>query len=228
MSALAEIAEQRGLVVIEDAAQAHGATQAGQAVGSAGSMAATSFYPGKNLGAYGDAGAVVTNSAEFARMVRLLGDHGSERKYEHAELGFNSRMDTLQAVVLRAKLRRLAAWNELRRQAAIRYNELLSGIPEITLPRIAVGNLHVWHLYVIQISRRDHVLEALQAQGVQAGIHYPVPVHLQPAFRSNGYGPGDFPVAEAAAGRIISLPLYPQITARQQQFVTNALRRAIT
>jgi dTDP-4-amino-4,6-dideoxygalactose transaminase len=227
MKVLSDIAERSGLMVIEDAAQAHGAIQWGSPVGSFGAAVATSFYPGKNLGAYGDAGAVLTNSAELARMARLIGDHGSEERYAHVHLGFNSRMDSLQAVVLRAKLCRLADWNVRRRAAAKLYHELLAGIDEVALPRTMAGNEHVWHLYVIQVPRRDHVIEVLRSHGVHAGIHYPAPVHLQPPFRVYGYGPGDFPVSEAAAKRIISLPLYPQITPDQQQAVADALRHAL-
>jgi dTDP-4-amino-4,6-dideoxygalactose transaminase len=227
MKTLAEFAGEHGLAIVEDAAQSHGATQCGNPAGTLGLAAATSFYPGKNLGAYGDAGAVVTNSDAVARKVRLLGDHGSERKYVHAELGFNSRMDSLQAVVLRAKLRRLADWNERRRQAAIRYHRLLAELDDVILPRTAPDNVHVWHLYVVQVPRRDHVVEFLRERGIQAAIHYPEPVHLLPAFRSYGYGPGDFPVAEEAATRILSLPLYPQITPDQQRAVTDALRQAL-
>jgi dTDP-4-amino-4,6-dideoxygalactose transaminase len=227
MKELSDIAVKQSLVVIEDAAQAHGASQGTVPVGSFGKAAALSFYPGKNLGAYGDAGAVLTNSAALARKVRLLGDHGSEQKYVHAELGFNSRMDSLQAVVLRAKLRRLADWNEQRCRAANRYHELLGELEDVVLPRTAPGNLHVWHLYVVQVPRRDHVLEVLHEQGVGAGIHYPVPLHLQPAFRQLGHGPGDFPVAEAAASRLLSLPLYPHITSEQQGAVVDALRIAL-
>jgi dTDP-4-amino-4,6-dideoxygalactose transaminase len=227
MKELADGAAKQGVAVIEDAAQSQGASQNGESAGSYGQAAAVSFYPGKNLGAYGDAGAVVTNSAALARKVRLLGDHGSEHKYVHSDLGFNSRLDSIQAVVLRAKLRRLADWNERRRQAAERYRELLAGLDEVILPRTAPGNVHVWHLYVVQVPRRDQVLEELQERGIRAAIHYPVPVHLQPAFRRYGYGPGDFPVAEAAAGRIISLPMYPHITAGQQRVVAEALRVAL-
>ena len=216
----------RGAVIIEDAAQAHGATQSGLA-GSFGLLAGVSFYPGKNLGAYGDAGAVLTESAEHAQRVRLLGDHGSERRYEHVTIGFNSRLDALQAVVLRAKLRRLAADNLARRQAASHYAELLADLPEVLLPRTAPGNEHVWHLYTIRVPRRDHVLRCLHDERIGAAIHYPVPVHLQPAFRHLGYGPGDFPVAEAAATQLLSLPLYPQITPEQQARVASAVRRAL-
>ena len=227
MAAIADITAQRGTVIIEDAAQAHGATQGGRPAGSFGLLAGVSFYPGKNLGAYGDAGAVLTESAEHARRVRLLGDHGSERRYEHLTIGFNSRLDALQAVVLRAKLRGLVADNQARRQAASHYAELLAGLPEVILPRTAPGNEHVWHLYTIRVPRRDDVLRRLQDEGIGAGIHYPVPVHLQPAFRHLGYGPGDFPVAEAAARQLLSLPLYPQITREQQVRVADAVRRAL-
>ncbi len=228
MDALAGIAAEHGLPLIEDAAQAQGATQDGRTPGSSSVAAATSFYPGKNLGTYGDAGAVVTNLADIGRRVRLLGDHGSERKYEHEILGFNSRMDALQAAVLRVKLRRLSDWNERRRRAAIRYEEMLADLDEVVLPRTAPGNGHVWHLYVIQVPRRDEVLKSLTEQGIGAGIHYPIPVHLQPPFRAYGYGRGDFPVVEAAADRILSLPMYPHITVEQQQAVAAALRRALT
>lgn len=227
MAAIAEVAGRQGTMIIEDAAQAHGATQGGRPAGSFGLLAGVSFYPGKNLGAYGDAGAVLTESAEHARQVRLLGDHGSERRYEHVTIGFNSRLDTFQAVVLRARLRRLAAGNEARRQASRRYSELLADIPDVTLPMTAPGNEHVWHLYVIRVPHRDHILRCLHDEGIQAGIHYPVPVHLQPAFRHFGYGPGDFPVAEGAAAQLLSLPLYPQITEEQQVRVVDAVRRAL-
>jgi dTDP-4-amino-4,6-dideoxygalactose transaminase len=227
MQPLADIASEHGAMLVEDAAQCHGAAQDGSSAGTFGVAAAVSFYPGKNLGAYGDAGAVLTNTEAVARSIRLLGDHGCERKYVHSELGFNSRLDTLQAVVLRAKLRRLADWNQKRLEAAQRYHELLAGLDDVILPRTAPGNLHVWHLYVIQVPRRDQVLRVLNEQGIQASVHYPVPVHLQPAFRRYGYGPGDFPVAEAAAARILSLPLYPQIEPDQQRIVADAVRRAV-
>ncbi|MBO2454972.1 DegT/DnrJ/EryC1/StrS family aminotransferase [Actinomadura barringtoniae] len=213
-----------GPPVLEDAAQSQGAERDG--TGLFGAIAATSFYPGKNLGAYGDGGAVVTDSDELARKVRLLRDHGSERKYHHEIVGFNSRLDTLQAVVLRAKLRRLAGWNEQRRTAAARYHELLADLPDVVLPPPA-GEDHVWHLYVIRVPRRDEVAGRLGELGVRTGVHYPVPVHLQPAFRHLGHAPGDFPVAEAAAGEILSLPMFPQITEEQQLQVADALRKSL-
>ncbi|WP_214409866.1 DegT/DnrJ/EryC1/StrS family aminotransferase [Sphaerisporangium fuscum] len=224
MAALHEIAERHGLTVVEDGAQSQGSRQEGRPpVG----LAATSFYPGKNLGAYGEAGAVLTSSPALARAVRMLTSHGSEVKYQHETLGFNSRLDTLQAVVLRAKLKRLAGWNDLRRAAADRYERLLSGVEGVRLPKVAPGNLHVWHLYVIRVPERDRVLAGLQEAGVQAQIHYPVPVHLQPAFRGLGYGPGDFPVAEASAGEILSLPMHPHLTADQQEQVAETLDKVL-
>jgi dTDP-4-amino-4,6-dideoxygalactose transaminase len=227
MAPLAEIASEHGIPIIEDAAQSHGASQDGKRPASYGVAAAVSFYPGKNLGAYGDAGAVLTNSDAIARSVRLLGDHGSEQKYLHEQLGFNSRLDSLQAVVLLAKLRKLEEWNERRRAAAARYAELLDGLDEVVLPQTAPGNVHAWHLYVIQVPNRDQVLENLHGKGIHAGVHYPVPVHLQPAFRACGYAPGDFPMTETAASRILSLPLYPHITPEQQSVVADGLRQAL-
>jgi dTDP-4-amino-4,6-dideoxygalactose transaminase len=215
------------IIIIEDAAQAQGAVRGGRPAGGLGLLAATSFYPGKNLGAAGDAGAVLTEDAELARRVRLLGAHGSERKYVHESLGFNSRLDTLQAVVLRAKLARLAQWNQARTAAAARYGELLGGDPRVRLPATLSGNVHVWHLYVVRVPDRDAVLARLHDQGVGAGIHYPVPLHLQPAFAGLGHAAGDFPVAEQAAGEILSLPLYPHITPGQQERVAEALRGAL-
>jgi dTDP-4-amino-4,6-dideoxygalactose transaminase len=213
----------RGVPIVEDAAQAHGARRHGRAAGGLGVIAATSFYPGKNLGAYGDAGAVLTDDDELARRVRLLGAHGSAAKYEHEQLGFNSRLDTLQAVVLRAKLRRLADWNEQRREAAARYDELLADLPAVGVPVTLAGNEHVWHLYVVRLPHRDEALRRLQQRGIAAAIHYPVPVHLQPAFRFLGHRPGAFPVAERAAREILSLPLYPGITGEQQARVVDAI-----
>jgi dTDP-4-amino-4,6-dideoxygalactose transaminase len=227
MKPIQALAEAADLVVVEDAAQSQGAAHDGRPSGSWGRLAATSFYPGKNLGAYGDAGAVLTDSAELAHRVRLLGNHGSARKYEHSTLGFNSRLDGLQAVVLRAKLAKLAVWNARRRSAAARYDALLAPVDGVVRPQTLPGNEHVWHLYVIRVPNRDEVLRKLGEAGIGAGIHYPVPVHMQPAFGDLGYGPGDFPVAEQAAGEILSLPLYPQITEEQQVRVVEAVRRAL-
>jgi dTDP-4-amino-4,6-dideoxygalactose transaminase len=215
------------VAIVEDAAQSQGARRNGVASGSAGRIAATSFYPGKNLGAYGDAGAVTTSDAELATAVRLLGAHGSPRKYEHPVLGFNSRLDALQAVVLSVKLRRLDDWNEERRAAAKRYESLLAGVDGVVLPVVADRSEPVWHLYVVQVDRRDEVLAELNADGIGAGIHYPTPVHLTGAFAGLGKGPGSFPVAEAMGERILSLPMYPGLTAEQQERVAAALSAAV-
>ena len=223
MAPLHALAAAHGLAVIEDAAQAQGATQHGAGIGTGSLAAATSFYPGKNLGAYGDGGAVVCDADQVAAAVKLLGNHGSARKYVHETLGFNSRLDTLQAVVLSAKLRRLDGWNAARQAAASVYDALLAG-SAVRTPVVAAGNAHVWHLYVVRVARRDAVLEALQAEGVGAAIHYPVPVHRQPAF-ADAAEVGSAPVAERAADEILTLPLFPGITAAQQERVAEVLLR---
>ncbi|GGW29221.1 DegT/DnrJ/EryC1/StrS family aminotransferase [Streptomyces griseoloalbus] len=217
--------------VVEDAAQCQGATRDGRTPGGGG-VAATSFYPGKNLGAYGDAGAVLTDDEELAGRVRAIANHGGVAKYRHDVPGFNSRLDALQAVVLRAKLTRLADANTARRAAAARYDALLAGLEaagRVVLPVTAPGNAHVWHLYVVQITGadRDAVVGKLNAEGIGAGVHYPDPVHLTPAYRHLGHARGDFPHAEKAAGRMLSLPLYPQITPDQQQRVVDVLAHAL-
>ncbi|WP_305784087.1 DegT/DnrJ/EryC1/StrS family aminotransferase [Symbioplanes lichenis] len=213
-----------GVAVVEDAAQCQGATRHGRGAGADG-IASTSFYPGKNLGAYGDAGAVVTADEELATTVRTLGSHGGLAKYRHDLIGMNSRLDGLQAVVLRAKLTRLARWNELRRAAAARYDELLADL-DVVRPVTLGGNEHVWHIYGIRVpgGRRDEVLSRMHAAGVGAAIHYPFPVHATGAFAYLG---GSFPNAEAAAGELLSLPIYPQITEDQQARVASALASAL-
>jgi dTDP-4-amino-4,6-dideoxygalactose transaminase len=217
--------EAHGIPVVEDAAQSQGAARDGRRL--FGRLATTSFYPGKNLGAAGDAGAVTTQDEEIARAVRVMASHGSPSKYVHDVIGLNSRLDTVQAVVLRAKLRRLAGWNENRRKAAERYGWLLASVPGVTLPSSAPGNLDVWHLYVVQVDHRDNVLQALHAAGVEAGIHYPTAVHLTRAYAHLGHPRGRFPVTEAAADRILSLPLFPQISPEQQEHVCSTLRAAL-
>lgn len=223
--------------VVEDGAQSQGASREGRTAGSGG-IAATSFYPGKNLGAYGDAGAVLTDDQELADLVRAIANHGGVAKYRHDVPGFNSRLDGLQAVVLRAKLARLAEWNQARRDAAARYDALLADLAaagRLSLPVTAEGNVHVWHLYVVRITGggadpaadRDAVVGKLNAAGIGAGVHYPAPVHLTPAYAGLGHRRGDFPVAERAADEILSLPLYPQITEDQQQQVVTALAAAL-
>ncbi|WP_433318555.1 DegT/DnrJ/EryC1/StrS family aminotransferase [Micromonospora chersina] len=221
----------RDVAIVEDAAQCQGATRHGRGAGVDG-IAATSFYPGKNLGAYGDAGAVVAADAGLATAVRTLGSHGGLKKYTHDVIGVNSRLDGLQAVVLRAKLARLAGWNALRRTAAARYDALLAGL-DVVRPTTLPGNEHVWHIYCVRVpgdglpGRRDEVLARLNAAGVGAAVHYPVPVHLTGAFAGLGYGAGAFPVAERIGPELLSLPIYPQITAEQQERVVESLAAAL-
>jgi dTDP-4-amino-4,6-dideoxygalactose transaminase len=224
---IGDVAAAAGAIVVEDAAQAHGARRHGRPAGGLGLASGTSFYPGKNLGAYGDAGAVLTDDAELARRVRAIANHGSSQRYHHELPGVNSRLDTVQAVVLRAKLPYLNPWNRARQEAARRYDRMLRGLPAVRRPSTLDGNDHVWHLYVVRVPERDQVLDRLRRAGVGAGVHYPVPVHLQPAFRWLGYGPGDFPVAEAAAAEVLSLPLFPGITTAQQERVVAELERAL-
>jgi dTDP-4-amino-4,6-dideoxygalactose transaminase len=224
VEALVPLAAHRGLALVEDAAQAQGARRYGRSAGSLGHIAGTSFYPGKNLGAAGDAGAVTTNDPILADMVRLLAAHGSVVKYVHEIVGFNSRLDALQAIVLRAKLQRLAEWNARRRAAARLYGELLEGTPGIRTPKSQPGNEDVWHLYVIRAEQRDRVQAALAAAGIGCGIHYPTPVHLTDAFAYLGYHLGDFPVAEEAATQLLSLPMFPHITPEQQELVAEVVR----
>jgi dTDP-4-amino-4,6-dideoxygalactose transaminase len=226
LDAVFEIAERRDLIVIEDAAQAHGARYKGRRVGPLGRAGCFSFYPGKNLGAYGEGGAVVTNDSEVARRVRLLRDHGSEQKYRHEIVGYNFRLEGIQGAVLGVKLNHLDRWNELRRAHAARYRELLAPLEDagmLTLPRETADAEHVYHLFCIQSEGRDALQRFLSAAGVQTGIHYPVPVHLQPAYSSLGHKEGDFPRAERQARRLLSLPMFAELTERQLAYVADAL-----
>lgn len=227
MEQICSIADKHGLAVVEDAAQSQGALRNGKGSGSFGTVAGTSFYPGKNLGAFGDAGAVITQSDDIAKKVRALRNYGSEIKYHHPETGFNSRLDTLQAAVLSAKLKRLDAWNEQRRRAAALYEQLLGEVAGIKTPSTLAGNVHVWHLYVIEVDNRDGVLAELNSKGIGAGIHYPTPIHLHGAFAHLGQSEGSFPVAEASASRILSLPIFPGITDSQVDEVADSLMKAI-
>lgn len=227
MERVEAFAKAHNLLVMEDAAQAQGAKRNGKTAGTFGFASGTSFYPGKNLGAYGDGGAVTTQSDDVAKKVRALRNYGSEVKYHHPETGFNSRLDTLQAVVLRAKLKRLADYNSKRRAAAERYHALLRDVRDVVLPRTVAGNEHIWHIYAVRVPRRNAVLKHLNANGVGAGIHYPVPIHLQGAFKHLGHKVGDFPVAEAAANDMVSLPIYPELLPAQQEAVVRALAAAL-
>lgn len=224
MAAINAIAAAHGLAVVEDAAQAHGATLHGARAGTLGQIGCFSFYPGKNLGAYGDAGAVTTADPVLAEKVRLLRNHGRRAKYVHEQVGFGERLDTLQAAVLLAKLPHLEGWTAARRRLAARYDALLAGL-EIVLPRTAPGVEPSWHLYVIRTARRDALLRFLKANGVEAGVHYPLPLHLQPAYAAPGHARGDLPVTEAVADSCLSLPLYPEMTDAQQERVAALVRR---
>ncbi len=221
--------EHGALKVIEDAAQAQGARRNNRVAGTWGLGAATSFYPGKNLGAAGDAGAITTNDDGVATRVRALRNYGGATKYVHPETGFNSRLDSLQAVVLSAKLKHLAEGNARRRAAAERYVSLLRNVRDVRLPRVAAGNESVWHLYPIRVpaKARDRVVASMQSAGVAVGVHYPTPIHLQGAFATHAHRVGDFPVAEARAAELISLPMYPELSADQQAHVADALTRAL-
>ncbi len=222
MDEILAIARQHGLRVIEDAAQAHAAEYRGKRCGNMGDLGCFSFFPGKNLGCFGDGGMVTTNDPALAARIRRLRDHGRTSKYEHVEPGWGYRLDALQAAILAAKLPHLEAWTESRRAAAQRYNELLKN-SEVVLPVELPGNRHVYHLYVIRTPQRDALYRHLTAQGIGVGIHYPVPLHLQPVHRAMGLGPGTFPVAETAAAQVLSLPLYAEITPEQQARVVAEL-----
>lgn len=226
MDRLASMARHHGLALIEDAAQAHGAELNGRRAGSLGHAACFSFYPGKNLGGYGDGGAVVTDDPGLAAKVRKLRDHGRSSKYVHDELGFGHRLDALQAAILAAKLPHLDAANQARRRLARRYDELLADT-DLVLPVEAPGAHSVYHLYVVRTPRRDELVAALHDEGIEAGVHYPLPLHLQPAYQFLGYTRGTFPVAEAAAEQVLSLPLFPEMTAEQQDRVVQGIKQAI-
>jgi dTDP-4-amino-4,6-dideoxygalactose transaminase len=223
MAPLLELARAHGLFVVEDAAQAHGAMCEGRGCGTLGDLACFSFYPGKNLGAYGDAGAVSGRDLAALARVRSLRDHGRSSKYRHETVGFGERLDAVQAAVLRVKLRHLDGWTAARRSHAARYRQLLAGLP-IQLPQEAAGVQHVYHLYVIRTERRDPLLASLKARGIEAGVHYPLPVHLQPAFQYLGGLKGQLPETERAAAEVLSLPLYPELEDAQLRHVTETIR----
>ncbi len=223
MDPIREIARRRGLVVIEDAAQAHGGEYHGRRAGSLGDLACFSFYPGKNLGAYGEGGMVVTDNPDYAKKIRMLRDWGAEKKYHHVLKGFNYRLEGIQGAVLRVKLRHLEAWTEGRRAAAARYDRLLAGSGVVT-PQPKPYNRHVYHVYAVRSPNRAAWQEALQAQGIQTGIHYPFPVHLLPSHQDLGYKAGDFPHSERAADEVLSLPMFAELTAAQCETVAAAVR----
>ena len=223
MDPIRAIARQHGLVVIEDACQAHGAEYRGTRTGGLGDMACFSFYPGKNLGAYGEGGMVVTDDPAFARTIRMLRDWGAEKKYEHVLKGYNFRLEGIQGAVLRVKLRHLEAWTEARRAAARRFDEALRGV--VPTPEALSHNRHVYHIYAIRTQDRTAWQRILTAEGIQTGIHYPTPIHLLPAHADLGYREGQFPHSERAAREVLSLPLFPELTAEQGETVSEAIGR---
>ncbi|NOZ81318.1 MAG: DegT/DnrJ/EryC1/StrS family aminotransferase [DPANN group archaeon] len=230
MDSIIEVAEKYGLVVIEDACQAHGAEYLSQTenrwkkAGSIGKAAAFSFYPGKNLGACGEGGAVTTNDERIAQKVRMLRDHGQEKKYLHRMEGYNGRLDAIQAGILKRKLAELPKWSEKRRRNACLYNELLGDVEDVVTPCEPRWVRSVYHLYVIRTHRRDELRDYLSARQVSTGLHYPIPLHLQEAYSSLGYTKGDFSVSEKVAGEILSLPMYPELTGDQQRQVVERIK----
>ena len=222
MGPIRQLADKHGLVVIEDACQAHGARYKSKHVGSLGHAAAFSFYPGKNLGAYGDGGMVVTKDRKIANRLEMLRNYGQKEKYKHLFRGYNRRLDTMQAAILRVKLKYLEKWNAARRWNARLYQKHLEG-SGIVVPGEAGGAESVWHLYVIRTERRDALKDYLVSKGINAGIHYPIPIHLQPAYHDLGYKRGDFPVTEAHADRILSLPMYAELTDGQIEFISQTV-----
>jgi dTDP-4-amino-4,6-dideoxygalactose transaminase len=223
MDPILEIARRHKLIVIEDAAQAHGTEYKGHRAGSLGDLGCFSFYPGKNLGAYGEGGLVTTNNPDYARTIRMLRDWGAERKYHHDLKGYNYRMEGMQGAILRVKLRHLEDWTEGRRRCAARYNQLLAGAGVETPIEMPYAR-HVYHVYAVRTRQREALQKALQDQGIQSGIHYPIPVHLLGAHTDLGYKVGDFPHSEQAANEVLSLPMYPELTDNAIQFIAESIR----
>jgi dTDP-4-amino-4,6-dideoxygalactose transaminase len=222
MGPIVEIARRHGLIVIEDAAQAHGAEYKGRRVGSLADMACFSFYPGKNLGAYGEAGMVTTDNPDYAKRIRMLRDWGAEQKYHHVLKGYNFRMEGIQGAVLRVKMRHIEAWTEARRAAARYYDQAFAG-SGIETPRQSNDTRHVYHVYAVRSPERARWQQELTAKGVQTGIHYPIPVHLQPAYADARWQRGDFPHSEKASNEVLSLPMYPELNRVQQDEVVAAV-----
>jgi dTDP-4-amino-4,6-dideoxygalactose transaminase len=227
MDEILAIASHRGTPVVEDACQAHGASYKGRKAGSMGVAGCFSFYPGKNLGAFGEAGAITTDDPDLRAKVQVLRDHGQAAKYLHSMIGWNARMDGIQAAVLSVKLRRLSAANEARRVHARLYNELLADEPRVIRPVVGRDNTHAYHIYAVRVPDRDGVLQRMAARGVNCAIHYPVPIHLQKAYAFLGFGPGSFPVAEQCAKEFLSLPMYPELTEEQIRFVVDTLKESL-
>ncbi|SRR5579883_1226132 len=223
MDAIAAIASRHGLLIVEDAAQAHLASLHGKSVGNWGAATCFSFYPGKNLGAYGEGGAVITNDVDLATRMRRLRDHGSEHKYTHVVAGHNYRLEALQGAILSTKLPHLRKWTDQRRANAECYNSLVKALPQVSVPRVREHAKHVYHLYVIQANDRDALKRYLEEKEIGVGLHYPTPLHMQPCFASLGYKEGAFPRAEKAAKRILSLPMYPELSEEQIEFVSKSI-----
>lgn len=224
MDQIMAIAGRYRLSVVEDCAQAHGAIYNGEKVGTIGDIGCFSFYPGKNLGAYGDAGAITTNNDQFAQKVKLLRNHGRKEKYAHLVVGYGNRLDTIQASVLSAKLRHLSKWNRKRQGIAAFYSAELSGVKGLTVPLEEKGITSVYHLYVIRAKNRDRLREYLKLKGIETGIHYPIPLHLQRAYQYLNYHKGDLPVTEKAVEEILSLPIFPEMTLVQLKFISKCIR----
>jgi len=227
MDPIMEIAKKHSLFVIEDACQAHGSRYKGKRAGSIGHAAAFSFYPSKNLGAYGDGGIITTNDAKIAESIRMLRNYGEKAKYHHDLQGYNRRLDTIQAAVLRVKLPHLDAWNANRRRHADMYDELFTG-SNLVIPTVASFAEPVWHLYVIQVDDRDNIRNKLGERGVSTGIHYPIPIHLQKAYQNLGYKNGDFPVTEKLADRILSLPMYAELTPDMVKYTVDSVKELLS
>jgi len=227
MDPILEFARANGLFIVEDAAQAHGAQYKGRKAGTIGDAGCFSFYPGKNLGAFGEAGAVVTNDPELRKQMQMLRDHGQSRKYYHSTMGWNCRMDGIQAAILSIKLRHLDEANSLRRKHALEYNQAFAGIDEVLAPLEAKYARHVYHVYAVRVQERDATLRHLQEQGVGCAVHYPVPIHLQEAGRNLGYTKGAFPIAEKLADEFLSLPMFPELTEEQIEYVARCVSEAV-
>jgi len=227
MDPIVSFGRKHGLFVIEDAAQAHGAEYMGRKAGSLGDVGCFSFYPGKNLGAFGEAGAVVTNDDKLQEKIRILREHGQVRKYYHTMVGWNCRMDGIQAAILRIKLRYLAQANQRRRDHASQYGRLFQGLEEVVPPFEAACGRHVYHIYPVRVRERNEIMRLLQEKGIGCGIHYPVPIHLQQAYRGLGYGDGAFPVSERTCSEFISLPMFPELTETQVELVVDSVKESL-
>jgi len=227
MGAITAIARKHGIKIVEDAAQAHGARYQSKRVGSLGDVACFSFYPTKSLGACGDAGMIVTGNKDIYEKALMLRDYGRKGRYEHKIKGTNSRLDTIQAVVLNSKLKHLDRWNSMRAQAAAQYAELLKPLKGVVTPMTKPDRTHVFQTYAIRVPNRDQVVEAMKAKGISVLIHYPIPLHLQEAYAELGYKAGDFPVAEKLASEVMSLPMFPHITKEQVKTVADALKESL-